>query len=291
MGDTLLRLGRYQEAIESLRTAIEMQPGSPVAGDLYVLMGRAERELGRPDAAAAHFRRALELNADNTTALLDLAGVLDVKQRTEEADALLRRVRELREDDAATLQNVAEVLRKGGRHDEALAIYGEVLDLDPGFAMAYAGMGDALFRLQRYEEALDALQQALSVQPDLAMAGTVHNLAGQAAQALDRNEAAAEHYANAVRIDPGDTSSMDRLAMLRFGQKQYQVALEWYRGMLAIDPDSAQTHSNVGATLYYLGRAEEAARSFERALEIDPDLETARTGLEQLRALKDESLP
>ena len=56
-----------------------------------------------------------------------------------------------------------------------------------------------------------------------------------------------------------------------------------YRTMLEIDPDSVQIHSNIGAALYHLGRPEEALRSIERALALNPDLETARTSLEQVR--------
>ena len=288
MGDALLKLRRHEEAIAALRTALEIQPGLSFAADLYVLMGRAARELGRLDAAGAHLRRALELSPDKPAALLDLSGVLAAQQRREEADALLRRARELRGGDAATLQNVAEALRKQGRHEEALATYREVLDLDPDFALAHAGMGDALFRLGRHEEALEALRRALAEQSDVLMAATLHHLAGQAAQALDRVEDAAGHYANAVRIDPRDSASLDRLAMIRFGQERYQAALDRYRALLVLDPANAQVHSNLGATLYYLGRTEEALRSFERALEIEPELETARTGLAQLRAVTGE---
>ena len=283
LGDTLLQLRRYEEAVEALSKAVEIQPRAPLAVELHVLMGRAERELGRPDAAEGHFRRAMELNPDHATALLALAGVLDAQQRRAEADELLRRVRELRGDDAAVLQNVAEALRKQERYDEALAIYREVLELDPGYALAYAGMGDALFRLERYEEALGALQQALSVQPDLAMAGSLHHLAGQAAQALDRNEVAAQHYENAVRIDPRDREALDRLAMARFEQQRYEEALAAYRTIIEIDPASALAHSNLAATLYRLGQLEAALASIERALALDPGLEVAQVGRRTVR--------
>ena len=125
---------------------------------------------------------------------------------------------------------------------------------------------------------------ALSAQPDLGAAGTLHSLAGQAAQHLDRIDEAAHHFAAAMRIDPRDNSSIDRLALIRFGQQRYQEALVLYRNLLELTPDSAQTYSNLGATLYYLGREDEALRQFERAVEIDPNLETARAGLDTLRA-------
>ena len=284
MGDALFHLERYDEAIQALSAAVEIQPGLPFASELHVLMGRAQRALERFDAAETHFRRAVALAPDKTAALLELAGMLRAQQRDEEAEALLRRARELQPGDPATLQNVAESLRKQGRHDEAIATYREVLDISPGYALAYAGMGDALFRSRRYEEALAALREALSVQPDLAMAGTLHSLAGQAAQHLERMDEAARHYEAAVDIDPGDAAALDRLALVRFSEQQYDAARALYRRLLELTPDSAQTYSNLGATLYYLGRADEAVASFERALQLDPALETARTGLEALRA-------
>ena len=73
--------------------------------------------------------------------------------------------------------------------------------------------------------------------------------------------------------------------MMRFGQQWYEEARDLYRRMLEIDSGDAQTHTNLGAALYQLGRLEEALRSIERALALDPSLESARVGLEQVRKI------
>ena len=284
LGDALYQLQRYEAAIEALGMSLEIQPGLPFAGKLYLLMGRAARSLGHLDRAESHFRDAVEIEPDEAAALLDLAGVLRAQGRRDEAGALTDRARELRPNDPANLQNIAEALRKEKHYEQALAAYREVLAVSPGYALAHAGMGDTLFRMERFEESLDAFDRALAAQPDLGAAGTLHSLAGQAAQHLDRIDEAAHHFAEAMRIDPRDNSSIDRLALIRFGQQRYQEALVLYRNLLELTPDSAQTYSNLGATLYYLGREDEALRQFERAVEIDPNLETARAGLDTLRA-------
>ena len=156
-----------------------------------------------------------------------------------------------------------------------------MLDVDPDFALAYAGMGDALFKLERYAEALETLGRAVALQPDLPVAASLHRLMGRSAQELGHADAA-EHYARAIEIDPRDAEAIDRLAMARFQEQRYAEAHALYRTLAGITPDSAQTHSNLGATLYYLGRSEDALRSFERALSLDPDLETARAGVRAL---------
>ena len=290
MGDALFHLRRYEEALASLTQALVLQPRLPMAGAMEVLMGRAARELGRLDAAEGHFLRAMQLDPGDATPVLDLAGLRTRQQRGEEADELLRRAREMQPHDPGTLQNVAEALRKQARYEEALPAYRAVLEIDAEYALAHAGMGDALFRLGRHAEAIDALAQAVTLQPDLPMAGSLHRLMGRAAQELGRPEAA-DYFERAVQIDPRDADALDRLAMLRFGEQDYEVAFGLYRNLLEINPDNAQTHSNLGATLYYLGRLEEALQSFERALSLAPELETARTGRDQLRRIVRQEAP
>ena len=290
MGDALFNLQRYEDALASLTQALVLQPRLPMAGAMEVLMGRAARELGRLDAAEEHFLRAMQLDPDDATPVLDLAGLRGQQQRGEEADELLRRARALRPHDPATLQNVAEALRKQERYEEALPAYRAVLEIDAEYALAYAGMGDALFRLERYAEAMEALARAATLQPDLPMAGSLHRLMGRAAQELGRPDAA-DHFERAVQLDPRDTEALDRLAMLRFGEQNYEAAFGLYRDLLEVNPDNAQTHSNLGATLYYLGRPEEALQSFERALSLAPELETALTGRDQLRQMVRQEAP
>ena len=63
-------------------------------------------------------------------------------------------------------------------------------------------------------------------------------------------------------------------------------------GVLAeIDPDTAQNHANMGVTLYYLGRFDEAVQSFEHALSKDPSLDMARAGLERARSVTRQDTP
>ena len=144
-------------------------------------------------------------------------------------------------------------------------------------------MGDALFRLERYEAALEALGRSVELHspPPTATARLI--LMGRASQALGRGSEAAAHYERAVAIDPRNAEALDHLAMARFGGKRYEEALDLYRTLLEIRADSAVTLANMGAALAALNRPEEALESFERALSLDPGLETARSNLERLQ--------
>ena len=188
-----------------------------------------------------------------------------------------------RQEQVAATQNYAEELRKQGRYEEAIERYRAVLEIDPEFALAYAGMGEALFRMRRYEEALAALRRVLSLQPGSAMAGSTYRLMGQCEQELGRLETALRHYERAIGIDPEDTLAIDLLARLQFARERYVEAADLFRTLIEIQPGNALTHANLGATLYHLDQVENSIRSYEHALSLDPNMESARSTLDRLR--------
>ena len=278
MGTALFGAHRYTEAVTALEQALSLQPDLPTAASLRIHLGRANSELGHLDEAEQHLMRAIELEPDSVEPLFDLARLRFRQGRAADADEFLDRAREMRPADPATLHNLAEALRTHGRHEEAVANYRAALEIDAEFAPALAGLGIAFFQWERYEEAIDALEQALALQTDLPIAGSSpYVFLGRAALNLGRPEAA-DYFAQALRHDPRDHEALDHLAMLRFGEQRYEEAHALYDTMVELQPGSAVTHSNLGATLYHLGRFEEALVSIERSLALDPDLEMARVG-------------
>ena len=51
--------------------------------------------------------------------------------------------------------------------------------------------------------------------------------------------------------------------------------LELLQRLAAIHPNDASTYSYMGIALFYLGRNDEALKSFDQALTLDPTLESA----------------
>ena len=285
MGMALFEMKRYEKAADALAKALSLKPDIPAAPAMRLFMGRAFQALGRLGEAEEQFRLAMEARPRDPQPLVELANLRMEQKRPEEAVRHLGRARELSSGSPALLHTVADTLRRRGRLPEAMASYRAALDLDPGFAPALAGLGMALFESERHAEAVEAMTRALHLQPDLPVAGPLRLFTGRALQSLGRPEAAAESYERAAAIDPRNPEPLDRLAMIRFGQKRYERALELYRKLAELNPSGAQTHANLGATLYHLGRPDEALRSFERALALDPDLRMARRGVEHMRRI------
>ena len=185
------------------------------------------------------------------------------------------------------LDLLADALRRQQRYEEAIETYRRILKAVPEYAPAHAGMGRALYQLKRYEEAVESLARSVSLEPESPEVPDRHVAMGRASEALGRTEAAAEHYGRALEIDARNAEALDSFAVLRFRQQRYEEALRFYETLIEMGEANAQVHANMGATLAYLDRPEEALQSLDSALSLDPTL--ARTGLGEMRdALRQE---
>ena len=69
---------------------------------------------------------------------------------------------------------------------------------------------------------------------------------------------------------------ISHLASLHFEAGRYQKSLALYEFCISINSTDAELHQNFGSALAQLGRYEQALKSFDQALAIDPTLELAR---------------
>jgi len=75
-----------------------------------------------------------------------------------------------------------------------------------------------------------------------------------------------------VTLQPDMTNPVEisRLADQYFANKQYEKAAEWYEKLLEFGPDNVDTLNNLGLTLHYLGRSEEALVRLNQGAMTDP---------------------
>ena len=283
LGIALFASERHEAALAALERALALDPDAPSAGDISLFAGRAARATGRLDAAGAHFRRAAALEPAGAAPLMELSNLLSARSRRAEAEEYLRRARETQPNDPVAFHVIGEGLRTAGRRDDAVASYREALRIDPDFAPAHVGLGAALLDGERYDEALASLERGISLGADASTAATAHYLAGRTLLGLGRDDEAAAHFERAIERDPDHAEALDHLALWRFGRQEYEQALALYRSHANLAPDDPTVHANTGVTLYFLDRREEALESLERALQLDPDHETARRLATELR--------
>ena len=79
-------------------------------------------------------------------------------------------------------------------------------------------------------------------------------------------------FGRALALDPQDFQAMTGMGTLALSRHEFQQALEWGEQALSINPHDAHIYGVIGDALVELGRYEEAWDSFQKMIELRPDL-------------------
>ena len=153
------------EDVLGYEAEIERHPDEPGlrddAGLLYL-------EIGRPDEAVAHFRKALalkEASAPSAAAHYNLGTALTVGRHLDQAEAEYRRALRIDPAYANAHNNLGGVLMAEGKFPEAVAEFREVVRLQSDSPMAHSNLSAALAGAGDYAAAVDEADAALKLKP------------------------------------------------------------------------------------------------------------------------------
>jgi adenylate cyclase len=167
MGLSYFIWSKYEEAAQSVRKAIELNPDDFIA---HWTLGRIHLSTGNPEAAEGECRRVIELKPGFYVAYADLRMALQSMGRTEEAEVLSKKLADelvpnyllQNPDDARARMFYAISLSEVGRREEAMQEGAAALELSPGDsvmlyngACLYAQMGET-------RRAIATLRQAIA---------------------------------------------------------------------------------------------------------------------------------
>ncbi len=224
-----------QPAIENLAVTLE-------AAESQFLLGNSLLERGQADAAAAHYRRAVELKPDHAEAYCNLGNALLTLGRLDEATANYRQVLKIKPDNAATHFNLANIFMETGRFDRAESTYRRALQINPDFPEAHTNLAYTLKEMGRLKDAETHFRQVVRLKPDSAEA---HYNLGIILYALSRLNEAIDCLQRALQIKPDYAEAYNNLGNLMLDSEQIESAQLCYRRALESKPDFAEAHSNL----------------------------------------------
>jgi Flp pilus assembly protein TadD len=204
---TLTREFRAKAAAEDVRgyeAEIERHPDDAGLHDDAALL---DLEIGRADAAVAHFQRSLEIKGRSAPAHYNVGTALSVAGRMDEAVQQYRQALQVDPKYANAHNNLGSILLAQGKRNEALREFREAVRLQPQSASALDNVSWALATAPKpsprdVSDAIDAAEHAaaLTSRRD-ARALDVLAAAYAAAEDFDRAQAAA---AGALRLLPAE---------------------------------------------------------------------------------------
>lgn len=184
-----------------------------------------------------------------------------------------------------------------GQYEAARQEFARVLAAQPQMLEAREGLGLAYLQDKKNSEAIQEFRQLVAQDPTRAksryLLGLATLLAGRPREAIPELEAAS-------RLEPKNPMPYAALGQAYLDLKNYSQAMSWVKRGLEMDPankklnhlmglalagqqrydeafaaflkagDEAQAYNNVGVHFYLDGKYEEAAKCFQKALELRP---------------------
>lgn len=305
-GNALLRLGRYEQAIDSYSKALRY---NPTEYEAFYNKGNALFFLKRYEEAIKSYDSCLRFHKECFQALNNRGNALSLLGSYEEAiesyDKALEKLTNLFYDNinkSYILYNKGNTLFKLGRYEDAISNYNASLNFNNNY-YTWNNLGNAQFQLSLYEDAIDSYQKALQIKSDYLNAlyniGNCHsrngryleavesynsllaiksdyyaawNNQGNALKHLYNHTQASESYQNVLQ-HKSDTYhlSLHNLSCLYFDNGYLQKAFLCYSELLKIQQYNYKHWLCQGRVLFELGRYEEAIESYRQALKIKPD--------------------
>jgi tetratricopeptide (TPR) repeat protein len=226
-------LERKQPA-QALRRLQDQLARVPASSGLYTLLGQVEAQ--NQDAAKAEdaFQKAVDLNTNNTEALLLLAN--------------------------------AEVAR--GAVDQAIATYKRGLQDNPREVRLYVALAHVL-EGRDWQQSEDFYQKALQVQPDYPVAA--NNLAYLMLEHDGNVNVALTLAQTGRRGMPNDPSTADTLGWAYYHQGAYNSAIDTLQQAVNENPKNPTFHYHLGLAYEKTNNYPMAKKQLEYTLQISPD--------------------
>jgi len=157
--------GDWQKAINTLQSAIEIDPDNDKVYKAYNGLGLAYDHMGELDLAITNFDQVIELNPSFGDAYANRADVWKAKDEMEKAMADYAQAIELDPTVPRYFYNRATAYKKLGEMELAIADYDQAIELDPEFSYAYHNRANIYKDLGNYDQALADFDKALEYDP------------------------------------------------------------------------------------------------------------------------------
>ena len=229
---TELAAGEWQRAIDAANKLQQAQPDSPIPGNLLGLTKLSQFDL---EGARAQFAEIAKKHSDFLPARLNLARVLELQGRADEAEKVLNQVLTEQPANSFALSRLVDMLLRGGKADTAVAAAERAHNAAPAHQGITIGLIDLYIRHDGKDKAL----------------------------ALAREEAR--------NADGSNTALIAARARAEFAAGQKNEAADSYRRLIDINPSQIAYRRQLAALLFSMDDLDGAQQAIDKAIEADPN--------------------
>lgn len=269
-----LRAGEFRQALgaaERLRRRGDIDPALA-----HNLIGLAHIGLRDPDAAEAAFREGLERAPESADLASNLAGLLQLRERADEARQILRDALEQHPEHLGLLTRLARLLAVADDPDSALELLLRAIAANPEALDPRLAAAQLLITARRFDDAAELLEPALAAHGDDVR---VIGLAAESARGRGRFGEAAAWYRDAARLAPDHRGLQVGLAQSLWHDGDRDGALAAFEEWLEHHPDDHRMQLDLANGHLVMEHEAAAIEAYEQVLREAPDTVVALNNL------------
>ena len=171
-------------------------------------LGVACDSLGRYQDAVESYKQAIRINPDYAEAHYNLGVACGKLGRRQDEIESYKQAIKIRPDYAKVYINLGVSYEDLGRYEDAVETYKQVIRIKPYYADAYVNLGVTYYKLGRYQDAVEPYKQAIRIKPDFALA---HYNLGVDYLVIGDKGAAVEEYKILKTLDAGKANELFKL--------------------------------------------------------------------------------
>jgi len=254
----------------------ELARRKPRDSELYVTLGNAWQQAGRPEKAAEAFQTATELAPRQARAWRFLGIALQDAGKASAAENALRRALAVDPRDAVAWYQLGLLDSRAGRLREAAEKARNSIAFDPDLLDARNSLGANLAVLGDRVGAEKAFREALGVDPYF---GTAHGNLARLLAAKGDEAGALKHFARAVTLRPDFAPDRHEFALALVRANRFTEARAEVDAALRADASFVDARILSGGLWAREGRLAEARKAYQEALRVKPDAGRAHLDL------------
>ena len=263
--NVLSKQDKHEDAIETLLVAINLSSTPEDDGDLYALIGMEYLFLDQFDNAIIYFKKCLETDKTDYSALHNVVYCYDFLNKNEEAIEYLNSFIDTNPYCEVAWHQLGRQYFTIKEYDKANEAFYFAIISDDTFVGAYIEKGKVLEKLKQYEEAIENYKITLALDDPTSFALL---RIGHCYDKLGQEELAVQFFKKTIDED----ALLDKgwIAITKFYMKRlnYQKALYYINKAVNIDGDNVlywKLYATVNKRLNFL---EEAERGYKRTLDL-----------------------
>lgn len=263
--NVLSKQDKHQKAIDTLLIAISMSNTPEDDADLYALVGMEYLFLDKYDDAILYFKKCLENDTTDYSALHNIVYCYDFLNKNVEAIEYLNSFLNTNPYSEVAWHQLGRQYFAVKDYEKANSAFDFAIISDDTFVGAYIEKGKVLEKLKTYEEAIENYKITLALDDPTSFALL---RIGRCYAKLEQEDLAIQFFKKSIDEDP----LLDKgwIAITKFYMKRlnYQKALYYINKAVTIDGDNIQywkLYATVNKRLNFL---EEADRGYKRSLEL-----------------------